>query len=34
VESILYITSGEENLNIKTESTGSVDLRALAPLMR
>jgi LEA14-like dessication related protein len=33
VESILYLTSGEENLNIKTSNTGSVDLRALAPLM-
>ena len=34
VDSILYLTSGEENLSIKTSSTGSVDLRALAPLMR
>jgi hypothetical protein len=30
VESVLYITSGEENLTIKTNGTGSVDLRALS----
>lgn len=34
VDSVLFLTSGEEDLSIKTNSTGSVDLRALAPLMR
>lgn len=34
VDSVLYLTSGEEEMNIKTSNTGSVDLRALAPLMR
>lgn len=34
VESTLYLTSGEEDLSIKTQSTGSVDLQALSGLMR
>lgn len=34
VQSTLYLTSGEENLSIKTESTGSVDLRALSGMIR
>ena len=29
IESVLYVTSGEEELNIKTSNSGSVDLRAL-----
>ena len=31
IDSVLYVTSGEEKLNIKTSSSGSLDLRALAP---
>lgn len=29
IESVLYLTSGEEELNIKTSNSGSIDLRAL-----
>jgi len=29
IDSVLYVTSGEEKLDIKTSSTGSVDLRSL-----
>jgi len=31
VESVLFVTSGEEKLDIKTSNTGSVDLRSLVP---
>ena len=29
IDSVLYVTSGEEKLDIKTSNSGSVDLRSL-----